>query len=247
MDACRNYLWLSCLWAVAFASGCNRNPYPNNPYAALPPINPAQMNPNLPGSPAMMMPGFAPQVAQYQQQTRQLEEMNRALTTQLAQAQQQGQINRDRADLLAKQLQDATVQNQQIQLALRQYESQAQGLQASINKRGGAKLTANNSVAMPPNNPIGLNPNGSYAPQPNYQAQPNNQAQPNLQTQPNPYGGAPTNSLAAAPIALQIQGTTILREFNSHPRSCRPDFCARQCSSPALRQFHYRSNRQRNR
>jgi len=50
-------------------------------------------------------------------------------------------------------LQDTTGQLQQSLLAQRQTESQALGIQASMNKRGGAKLTANNSLPISTNAP----------------------------------------------------------------------------------------------
>ncbi len=144
----RNLIWLSCMCGLAISPlGCNRNPYPVNPYAAmgatggLPPTQqpPVGINP-----PAQQVP---PQFAEMQRRMQLLDDTNRTLTTQLAQAQQQMQVSRDRADLLAKQLQDTTGQLQQSLLAQRQTESQAAGIQASLNKRGGAKLTANNSMA----------------------------------------------------------------------------------------------------
>ncbi|MDX1928216.1 MAG: OmpA family protein [Pirellulaceae bacterium] len=132
------------------ALGCNRNPYQQNPYAAmgtgLPPAQQAMM-----GNP--MAQAIAPQIADLQRRVQVLDDTNRSLTTQLAQAQQQMQVARDRADLLAKQLQDTTGQLQQSLLAQRQTESQALGMQASMNKRGGAKLTANNSIPITTNTP----------------------------------------------------------------------------------------------
>ncbi len=148
----RNGLWLSCLCGLVIAAlGCNRNPYPQNPYAAMSPgaLQPSQQ--------AMMgvnpMAQVAPQIVDLQRRAQLLDDTNRTLTTQLAQAQQQMQVARDRADLLAKQLQDTTGQLQQSLLAQRQTESQAMGIQASMNKRGGAKLTANNSMPATTNAP----------------------------------------------------------------------------------------------
>jgi flagellar motor protein MotB len=89
----------------------------------------------------------SPQLVEFQRRVQELDDNNRQLTTQLAQSQQQLQAFRERGDLLAKQLQDATSQNKQLLAASQQIASQAQGLQASMNLRGGARLTANNSVA----------------------------------------------------------------------------------------------------
>jgi flagellar motor protein MotB len=145
----RNSSWLCCVCGLVIAAlGCNRNPYQQNPYAAmgtgLPPGQQAMM-----GNP--MAQTMAPQIVDLQRRVQLLDDTNRGLTTQLAQAQQQMQVARDRADLLAKQLQDTTGQLQQSLLAQRQTESQALGMQASMNKRGGAKLTANNSIPITTN------------------------------------------------------------------------------------------------
>jgi flagellar motor protein MotB len=147
--------WLCCISSLALgALGCNRNPYAANPYAVAP--NGALIQPPpVMGSNLQMPPGqfpnplaaMNPQLAEYQRRIQQLDDTNRSLTTQLAQAQQQSQLARDRADLLAKQLQDTNGQLQQSLLAQRQVENQAKGVQASMSARGGAKLTANNSIA----------------------------------------------------------------------------------------------------
>lgn len=143
---------LSCL--VLGTLGCNRNPYAN-PYAVGPNGVLVQPPPQAFGANLQLPTGqfpnafgnTNPQLAEYQRRVQQLDDSNRSLTTQLAQAQQQSQLARDRADLLAKQLQDTNGQLQQSLLAQRQIETQSRGIQASINARGGAKLTANNSYA----------------------------------------------------------------------------------------------------
>ncbi|RMF41267.1 MAG: OmpA family protein [Planctomycetota bacterium] len=88
-----------------------------------------------------------PQLLDLQRRVRELDENNRLLTTQIAQLQQQTQAYRERAELLAKQLQDANEQNKQLLATTQQYASRAQQLQQSMTARGGAKLTANNSLA----------------------------------------------------------------------------------------------------
>jgi len=95
----------------------------------------------------------SPQLLEFQRRVQQLDDNNRQLTTQLAQSQQRLQAFRERGDLLAKQLQDATTQNKQLLAASQQIATQAQGMQASMALRGGARLTANNSVA---NSAVGL-------------------------------------------------------------------------------------------
>ncbi len=151
----RTLNWLICLFVLALgALGCNRNPYAN-PYAMGPTGAQFQSPPQMMGGslqpPNAQFPlavgGMNPQLTEYQRRIQQLDDTNRTLTTQLAQAQQQSQLARDRADLLAKQLQDTNGQLQQSLLAQRQIETQARGMQASMSARGGAKLTANNSIA----------------------------------------------------------------------------------------------------
>lgn len=139
---------LACLYGLALlALGCNRNPYQQNPYGMVGPNGMVQPPAGMMGA-NPMLPNAAPQMAEMQRRIQLLDDTNRTLTTQLAQAQQQMQVVRDRADLLAKQLQDTTGQLQQSLLAQKQTESQALGIQASLNRRGGAKLTANNSMAI---------------------------------------------------------------------------------------------------
>ena len=149
IERVRNWIWLCCLSGLAIgALGCNRNPYAMNPYAMNGGTMPATQQAMMGVNPMMQqMANQAPQFAEMQRRMQLLDDTNRTLTTQLAQAQQQMQVARDRADLLAKQLQDTTGQLQQSLLAQRQTESQALGMQASLSKRGGAKLTANNSIA----------------------------------------------------------------------------------------------------
>ncbi len=152
------------IWLLGSSGGCNRNPYlpSGQPWPGAAGQMPA--GGAMPGyaagqaplaGPASVFAGqqTAPQLMEYQRRVQQLDDNNRQLTTQLAQAQQQQQAFRERGDLLAKQLQDATTQNKQLLAASQQIASQAQGMQASMNMRGGARLTANNSVA---NSAVGL-------------------------------------------------------------------------------------------
>lgn len=136
--------------ACTLLAGC-RNPY-------APPGAGWQMNGQVPmGYPPQMsatgpqsvfaQQQTAPQLVELQRRVQQLDDNNRQLTTQLAQAQQQSQAFRERADLLAKQLGDLSTQNRQLLAASQQYANQALGMQASMSARGGAKLTANNSLA----------------------------------------------------------------------------------------------------
>ncbi len=94
-----------------------------------------------------------PQLVELQRRVQQLDEDNRQLTTQMAQAQQQAQAFKERSELLARQLQDATDQNKQLLATTQDYANQSRGMQASMSQmqesmrlRGGARLTANNSL-----------------------------------------------------------------------------------------------------
>ncbi len=153
-DAPRRTLASLCAVILALLSlsgGCNRNPYlPGQvPYGQMPPgVAPGYAGQVPLAGPASVFAGqqTSPQLVEFQQRVQQLDDNNRQLTTQLAQAQQQLQAFRERGDLLAKQLQDAATQNKQLLAASQQIATQAQGMQASMNMRGGARLTANNSV-----------------------------------------------------------------------------------------------------
>ncbi len=137
-------------------SGCSQNQgYPGYNYpgqfgtAGIPPAGAAGQF----GQPPITGPSsvFAqqqtnPQLAELQRRTQQLDDANRQLTTQLAQSQQQAQAYRERAELVAKQLQDANNQNKELLAANQQYLATAQSLQQSMTVRGGARLTANNSL-----------------------------------------------------------------------------------------------------
>ncbi len=156
---------LCCAWLLVLgAIGCNRNPYlpTGQPWPISGQVPPGAPVPSYSANGQVPLTGpqsvFAqqqtsPQLLEFQKRVQQLDDNNRQLTTQLAQSQQQLQAFRERGDLLAKQLQDATAQNKQLLAASQQIASQAQGMQASMNLRGGARLTANNSVA---NSAVGL-------------------------------------------------------------------------------------------
>ena len=123
-------------------------------------------NPYLTASPSgFLMPNAAPslgnpqQLAEIERRAKLLDDNNRQLTTQLAQSQQQTQlmqqreqIERERANLLQRQMQDVSNQLQQARMANNQSSQQFRGLadrvqveQSLQERRGGAKLTANTS------------------------------------------------------------------------------------------------------
>lgn len=135
---------LALILALAWSSlGCNSNPYMASVPGAIPPNG---FNPNMPPGIAAN-PQAAAQVAELERRVRLLDDNNRQLTTQLAQSQQQVQVFRERSDLLAKQMQDLNGQLSQAKIAENQASQQVRGIQANLQRRGGAVLAANNSLA----------------------------------------------------------------------------------------------------
>ncbi len=141
---------------LALFCGCHRPgyyPYPaQNPgYPVQPGVQgtyPQGVFPNASTTgPGSVFAGgqVAPQLVELQRRAQELDTNNRQLTSQIAQMQQQSNVYRERADLLARQLDDATRQNNQLLATTQQYVDQARGMQASITARGGARLTANTS------------------------------------------------------------------------------------------------------
>lgn len=121
---------------------------------------PAGAMPMAQGQPAALGPASvyaggqnAPQLVELQRRAAELDNNNRQLTAQIAQVQQQATAYRERADLLAKQLEDVNRQNAQLLASSQQLANQARNLQAGMTARGGARLTANNSMT---NNVPGL-------------------------------------------------------------------------------------------
>ncbi len=147
----------SCLAIVValLLPGCSRSPYP----AGYPGAYPTAQIPGAPGQPsgAGASPGgpqsvfaqqqTAPQIIQLQQRITSLDADNRQLTAQVAQLQQQNQAVMGQKELMAQQLRDAVDQNKRLAATSQQYAEQARGMQASMSARGGARLTANNSLA----------------------------------------------------------------------------------------------------
>ncbi len=72
---------------------------------------------------------------------------NRDLHSELAKSQQQVQLLNDKLALLSKQLADSAGQLQAEQVAKKEAERRAETIQASTRMRGGATITANNSLA----------------------------------------------------------------------------------------------------
>ena len=108
---------------------------------------------------AQQSPGFAgqgqagvqqqPYVAQLQELNRrvaQLDQNNRDLHMQLAQSQQGSQVSSEQVKLLQKQLTDTANQLRSAQLAKQDAEKKVDTVLASTRHRGGATITANNSI-----------------------------------------------------------------------------------------------------
>ena len=149
--------WLCLSVALVAAVGCHHPGYNGYP-PQMPPSPGYQFQPGFQGGfPSAAAPTgqqsvfaggqSAPQLVELQRRAQELDANNRQLTSQLAQVQQQATAYRERADLLARQIEDVNRQNSQLMATAQQYADQARSLQASMTARGGAKLTANNSVA----------------------------------------------------------------------------------------------------
>jgi chemotaxis protein MotB len=125
--------WLPLLiWPVG--SGCNRNPFVSQQ------ASPWQQQPQ---------PQQQAQLAQLQDLDRrasQLDANNRDLHSQLAQSQQQARLLQDQVTLLQKRLSETAGQLRDMQVAKQEVEKRVEGLQASTRFRGGAAISANNSV-----------------------------------------------------------------------------------------------------
>jgi flagellar motor protein MotB len=127
------------LIAMAVVAGCARNPYATNPYQAQG------------GQPPWTAQAAqtAPLQSQFQDAQRRIAELdanNRDLHAQLAQVQQETAVYKDQLALVQKRLSDTASQLQQAQQTRQEFEQRAETLQASMRRRGGATITANNSV-----------------------------------------------------------------------------------------------------
>jgi len=123
-------------WLLAVAgllvTGCGQNPFlaPQSPQAGL----------------AQQQMPYSSQAAELQRRATELDASNRDLHAQLAQAQQQARIYRDQVDLLQRQLGETANQLKETQLARQDAENNVKVLQTSTRQRGGAVITANNSL-----------------------------------------------------------------------------------------------------
>jgi chemotaxis protein MotB len=111
-----------------------------------------QSNPLIANRPAGWPGAAQPQMAwnpanELSRRANALDADNRDLHSELAKSQQQVQLLNDKLALLSKQLADTAGQLQAEQLAKQEAERRAETIQASTRMRGGATITANNSLA----------------------------------------------------------------------------------------------------
>lgn len=126
-----------CWWlAGLILAGCNQNPY-MAPQPVAMPVQTQAVNP------------YQAQLYDLNRRATTLDANNRDLHAQLAQSRQQVQLMRDQVALLQKQLTDTTQQLQNAQVAKTEADKRFQTLQASTSQRGGATITANNSLSEP--------------------------------------------------------------------------------------------------
>jgi flagellar motor protein MotB len=138
MMLCRLYSIVALIGLTVVATGCN-----NNPFAATQP-----MGALAPTTTATTTPIASADFTDLERRIKALDENNRMLTSQMAQMQQQGELYRERAALLQKQLGDVTAQLQtSSRVAAKEPPTQPRGIQASASVKSGATLTANNSLA----------------------------------------------------------------------------------------------------
>lgn len=130
------------LGLVAALSGCTQNPYMGGPIAAPPPGGAW----NLPQGGASGAQAYQAQLAELQRRVSHLDDNNRQLHTQLAQAEQQARVYSEEMNLLRQQLADTTGRLEAASIAARDAQQQFQGLQASTQLRGGATLEANTNL-----------------------------------------------------------------------------------------------------
>lgn len=121
---------------LAAISGCTNNPLApatNNAQATAWQANGGQQP-------------YDAQLAELNRRTAQLDANNRDLHAQLAQSQQQTQVFRDQVTLLQRRLDETAQQLRDTQVARQDVEKRLETLQTSVQRRGGAVITANSSL-----------------------------------------------------------------------------------------------------
>jgi chemotaxis protein MotB len=123
------------LAAAALCAGCKEGPFAQQAAKATPANAFQQQNQTL-----------TSQVQDLNRRVSQLDLNNADLHRQLAQAEQQRQSSQEQVALLQRQLGDTAARAKDAQLAKQEADKQVTALQASTRLRGGAAITANNSV-----------------------------------------------------------------------------------------------------
>lgn len=119
------------------ATGCNQGPFASNPLG----------NANAQANAAALQQQQQQAVAlAAKDRANQLDVNNKDLNVQLAQSQQQNQVLQKQVTLLNERLSETAGKLQQLQVAAEDSQQRLQGLQASTQRRGGAVITANNSL-----------------------------------------------------------------------------------------------------
>lgn len=124
--------------ALLFPGGCQRNQFAQNP-------NPAAM----PQTSTAMQQRYAQLQSELQlakQRANRLDADNQDLSARLASSQQQIDVMKDETKLLKQRLTETARQLKDVQLAKNNTDRRLQTLQASTQQRGGATITANNSL-----------------------------------------------------------------------------------------------------
>ena len=132
-------LWIATTAVLLLSAiGCQRNQFAQNPGAAA-----------LPQSSVEVQQRFAQLQSEMQvlsQRASRLDADNQDLSARLASSQQQVDVMKDESKLLKQRLTDTARQLHDIQLAKQNADQRVQTLQASTRQRGGATITANNSL-----------------------------------------------------------------------------------------------------
>lgn len=134
-------LWLVCS-AAALSQGCQQGPFQTAKSGS-----PVQLLQPSAASPATSPTATATShLQELERRLAQLDSNNAELHRQLAQAEQARQAAQQQVSLLQQQLGDVAARLKEMQVAKQQADQQVQALQASTRLRGGATITANNSL-----------------------------------------------------------------------------------------------------
>ena len=135
-------LWLLLVAAVLVA-GCKEGPFQQAKAGSAAPL----FQPPASGTaPAAVTAQVQAHVQELERRIAQLDGTNAELHRQLAQAEQARQAAQNQVSVLQQQLGDVAARLKELQVAKQQADQQVQALQASTRLRGGATITANNSL-----------------------------------------------------------------------------------------------------